>query len=433
MKVKIPLLLGFALLCLSLNTAAQLSVDAQLRMRGEVNRGYMFIAGPETEFQAGVSQRSRLGFSFAKDHLSMRLNIQDIRAWGGETFYTSTGAWANQGLDVFEAWMEMNISEKARLRLGRQILSLDDERLIAERNWNQYGQAYDALRYRRSDGQWETEAVLSYNNQNAMVLGATGGIDDFYSDKNRIRMLNYLWVRRPICPTTTLSYSFISSGYQSPRFENVLYVTATSGFHLAHKKESMALNANLFGQFGRNISGRKVEAWMATISGSYALGRWQWGAGADVLSGNDGSRTNADYVAKDHSFDLLYGARFKYNGYMNQFANLDMATGTAGLIDVYPFVRLGLPEERELRLLLHFFRSAWKSLPGRADTPLDAYLGSELDLMYSQSLAQGLKLQGGLSFFFPTERMEVLKGLEAGTHKQSWWSWIMLTYQPRLW
>jgi hypothetical protein len=195
----------------------------------------------------------------------------------------------------------------------------------------------------------------------------------------------------------------------------------------------MALNANLFGQFGRNISGRKVEAWMATISGSYALGRWQWGAGADVLSGNDGSRTNADYVAKDHSFDLLYGARFKYNGYMNQFANLDMATGTAGLIDVYPFVRLGLPEERELRLLLHFFRSAWKSLPGRADTPLDAYLGSELDLMYSQSLAQGLKLQGGLSFFFPTERMEVLKGLEAGTHKQSWWSWIMLTYQPRLW
>lgn len=433
MKAKISLLLGITLICLSSEIRAQLSVDAQLRMRGEVNQGYMFIAGPETEFQAGVSQRSRLGFTFAKDNLSMRLNIQDIRAWGGETYYTATGAWANQGLDVFEAWMEMKVSEKASLRLGRQILSLDDERLIAERNWNQYGQAYDALRYRRSDGQWETEAVLSYNNQNAMALGATGGIDDFYSDKNRIRMLNYLWVRKALCPTTRISFSFITSGYQSPRFANVLYVSGTSGFHLAHKKESMALNANLFGQFGRNIYGRKVEAWMATLSGSYALGRWQFGGGADILSGNDGSRTEADYVAKDHSFDLLYGARFKYNGYMNQFANLDVATGAAGLVDVYPFVKYAFAKENDLRLLFHLFRSTWKSIPGKSDQEQDAFLGSELDLMYTQSLAQGLKLQSGLSFFFPTERMEELKGLEKGTHTLSWWSWIMLTYQPGLW
>jgi hypothetical protein len=421
-----------AFFCNSIQLKAQFSVDAQLRMRAEINQGYLLIAGPETDFLAGVSQRSRLGFSYGKDQVSMRLNIQDIRAWGGETFYTATGAWANQALDVFEAWMEMKLTDKAHLRLGRQILSLDDERLIAERNWNQYGQAYDALRYRRTDAQWETEAVLSYNNKNSTVTGTPSGVDEYYSDKNRIRMLNYLWIRRALCANTRLSYSMITSGYQSPRFENVLYVSGTSGFHLAHKKELMALNANLFGQFGRNIHGRRVEAWMATFSGSYALGRWQAGVGADLLSGNDGSRTEADYLDKDHSFDLLYGARFKFNGYMNQFANLDAATGSAGLIDVYPFVKYALGKENDLRFLLHLFRTAQKSIPGM-DQSQTAFLGTEADLMYTQHFAQGIRLQAGASLFFPTETMEALKGLDKGTSRLSWWTWVMLTYQPRLW
>ena len=61
---------------------AQFKVDADFRTRGELRNGYITPAVENSTAASFVSQRSRINFSFAKEMISMKLGIQDVRVWG---------------------------------------------------------------------------------------------------------------------------------------------------------------------------------------------------------------------------------------------------------------------------------------------------------------------------------------------------------------
>ncbi|MBU0710733.1 alginate export family protein, partial [bacterium] len=153
------ILLGLVLMTV---LPAQLTVDAEIRPRFEVRDGYKLLAVDGQIPAVLISQRSRLNLAYSKNRIATRFSLQDVRVWGDESNISSTGVNGDPAsIDLYEAWAEYRIPAGFDLRIGRQVFNIDDQRLISQRNWNQNGLSYDALRLRYAPGDWQFDLALS--------------------------------------------------------------------------------------------------------------------------------------------------------------------------------------------------------------------------------------------------------------------------------
>lgn len=122
--------------------AQEFDANLQLRPRFEYRNGYKTLLPEGQEGTSQISQRSRLNLNFKQDDLIVKLTFQNIRTWGDVP--TTTTADKN-GVAIFEAWAQYNFTEKWSARVGRQVLSYDNQRIMGEIDWLQQGQSHDAV------------------------------------------------------------------------------------------------------------------------------------------------------------------------------------------------------------------------------------------------------------------------------------------------
>ena len=159
----------FILATLSSNLSAQLWIKGDFRTRAEIRNGYMEPATENNDPATFISQRSRLLFGYDSDKYKILFSLQDVRVWGQSDIYTGSGVWGDsKSIVASEAWLEYYLSKSISLKLGRQFLAYDDQRLIATRDWNQNGMSYDALllKYKKKDWQFDLGASFNNNDQN---------------------------------------------------------------------------------------------------------------------------------------------------------------------------------------------------------------------------------------------------------------------------
>lgn len=146
-------------LCIIADPAsAQLSLDAQIRIRSELRDGYGAPLPKDATPAFFISQRSRLLLGYKSDRLKIGLTMQDVRVWGQDvSTINRTTTQSNNGLMVHEAWAELLLTDTSdseqglSVRLGRQELAYDDQRLIGNLDWPQQARRHDAavLRFRK--------------------------------------------------------------------------------------------------------------------------------------------------------------------------------------------------------------------------------------------------------------------------------------------
>jgi hypothetical protein len=61
---------------------------------------------------------------------------------------------------------------------------------------------------------------------------------------------------------------------------------------------------------------------------------------------------------------------------------------------------------------------------------VDKSLGSEIDLMYIYKPIPNLEINAAYCFFLPTNTMELMSNLKAGSSKWAQYAYIMVTYKP---
>ncbi|HDR52737.1 MAG TPA: hypothetical protein ENN90_14155, partial [Mariniphaga anaerophila] len=143
---------------------AQFSVDAQYRNRFELRDGYKKLAAEGANPAAFISQRTRVSFSFENENLKLKFTPQDVRVWGDEQLSSTTGVFGDYAsLDLFEAFVQIKTGQNGWLSVGRQQLVYDNQRILATRNWNQNGIAYDAVVFKWKSDNWEFHAGSSWN------------------------------------------------------------------------------------------------------------------------------------------------------------------------------------------------------------------------------------------------------------------------------
>ncbi len=417
------------LFVLAFSTAhSQFILKGEYRPRFEFRDGYSKLNSQGMSPVWIITQRTRLTANYKTGMLEFGMGIQDVRVWGEEELYSATGVFGDKSsIDLNEAWFTIKLPKDNLIRIGRQYLYFEDERLISRRSWNQNELKYDALFLQHKTENFRIDLALSWNN----IADNSWGND---YPANRMRTLNYIYFRNKLTNWLDLSACAIASGFTKNDSSEVLYVMGSYGFYLNAGFDRFNANASVYYQNGRNRSGMRQSAYMLSVRGNYKLGKLSLGAGLDYLSGDNASSTNTDYLEKEHSFDILYGARHRYYGNLDYFNNLQKATGSGGLIDPFLQFKWAYHSKSYLNLDLHYFllqnevRDPY--FDGTGKTYLASELGPEADLSISWDMFSIVNLKGGYSILLPTASMEKLQGINPANNRIYSWVWMMLTVKP---
>ena len=119
-------------------------VSAQIRPRFEYRNGaYLPLQDGESPAVL-VNNRTRLNFAYKNaDKLNLYVSVQNVNIWGQAPQIQAVDR--TGGMSVFEAYASLPLAEQVNLKVGRQVIALDDDRIFGSLDWHPAGRSHDAV------------------------------------------------------------------------------------------------------------------------------------------------------------------------------------------------------------------------------------------------------------------------------------------------
>lgn len=415
---KITFFLSLSLFSLFNGIAQEFSLDADLRQRFEYRHGFSTLFPDDADPAAFVRQRARLNFKYSAEKLNVFVAVQDVSTWGDTRQILPVDG--NDSFMLFQAWAELSLNENWSTKLGRQVIAYDDQRIFGGLDWAMQGRFHDAalLKYKRKDFQFDLG--FAFSQQGESILGTTYTVPGFFTYKT----MQYGYFKKT-WEKSSISVLALNTGFQ--RFDTSdaavadgVYYTQTVGSYFTFPIGGVKVSGSAYYQFGDAYPvDQTLSAYQVALNATYKAGSTLLGVGAELLSGSDQGSTERQ------SFFPLYGTNHKFNGFMDYFYVGNHANAV-GLNDFNAKAVFKTGERSTLLTALHYFASN-ATLAGDADK----YLGTELDVVYTQPLIKNVKLQLGYSHMFASESMSLIKGGTTSSNTNNW-GWAMLVINPNL-
>jgi hypothetical protein len=494
----IPIILSFC----SLNAKAQFTISGQLRVRSELRSGYGTLQPAGYKNAAFISQRTRLTLDYKWSKLIFHTSIQDVRLWGQDASTISIADGNKLGLH--EAWAELILSNKNdtsfktspvdyfAVKIGRQELVYDDERLLGNSDWLQQARRHDAIVLKLLQKGWQLDLgaafnqntdAISYNgtyyipaNVPATVKDSKGNLANTppgfvplingagVSAKNgspaflnspgtnalnqNYKSLQYLYIAKRI-DKTKISGLFLSDQFGKYILDSVKNVSGTDvGYIYGKRFNQTGVNTRYTtGLLLNPVFGDKNQ--LALTAGYYyqgghdkdglALNAYTVTASVTYKPGNLCYTAGWDYLsgndaystsATNHRFDPLYGTPHKFWGYMDYFYAVS-GSPTGGLSNPYLKAKFASANKRfTTELAGHYFTLAQdqKDISGQ---PVNKYLGTEFDLTTGYKFNKFTGVDLGVSYMAATRSMEYAKNIAPGTSGlHPLWAYLQLNIKP---
>lgn len=417
-------------------TNAQMILTGELRPRFEYRHGYQTIADTLQKSAQFMQQRTRLNFGYKAEKYKVYLSLQDVRVWGSQsqqaTFDVNT-------FGLHEAYAEYAFTKKITMKLGRQEISYDDQRIMGAVDWAQQGRTHDAFVLKYTDSTLAIHAGVAYN-QDKVTSVATN-----YTVLSSYKEMQYLWVNKQI-KSFNVSLLALNVGQQSSVNVNSTRYITTAGTHMEYKTKPLFAGLNFYYQMGDDITStskglpRKVGAMQMGLDLAYTMKeKFTVGLGYEYLSGQSQTDTTTAYKNINHSFNPVFGTNHKFNGYMDYFY-VGNHLNNVGLQDI--IVRLKYKTKKwNVGLDAHQFMAAADVLDSKElaktgeYTSLNANFGTEVDFTLGYNLSDGVSLTAGYSHFLPTETLGIVKGIkdwkgDGRTDQISNWAYVMVSFKP---
>ncbi|NAS10556.1 alginate export family protein [Poritiphilus flavus] len=417
----------FILVVLSIQfTNAQFTLDGQFRPRTEYRNGFQTLIPDAADAGFAINTRARLNAGFETESFKVYLSLQDLMVWGENPQIVPIDA--NNSFSVFEAWASLKLGGNWSTKLGRQVLSYDDQRFFGGLDWAQQGRNHDLLMIKYKGAQFIMDFGLAFNqdlDENGGPLFGFQNQSTAYPAGNpfQYKTMQYLYLNQKWSGFSA-SFLAVNNGYQN--FDDAgeadgVNSTFTLGTHLNFKKGSFGAAANAFYQTGSFFTGLDVDgAYLLGLDLSYkASAAVNLGIGVELISGDD-----ADTADKTEAFLPTFGTNHKFNGFMDYFY-VGNHVNSIGLFDIHASANFKLGERSSLfAKVLNF--SGEQDLPSGENA-----LGTEVDLVFTQKF-KGYSLKIGYSHLFPSDGMYELKGVaEADAADNQNWAWAMLIIKPK--
>lgn len=486
----------------ALNAQAQFTLSGQLRPRGELRDGYATLKTKDTKNAAFISQRTRLTLNYKSSHLIFQTSVQDVRLWGQDASTITINDGSRLG--IHEAWAEIILSNKKdtsfkvspldyfAVKIGRQEIAYDDERLLGGLDWTQQGRRHDAIVLKALQSGWQLDIGAAFN-QNTDAVNYNGTLYTPANVPATIKDSNGNLVNTPagmiplvnaagnsaktgspslLNPPSTnglnqnykaLQYLYIAKKFNKTKVSGLFLADQFSKYVLDSVKNTAGADVGYiygyrYNQPGVNLRyttgllinpvfGSKSE-W--ALTGGYY---YQGGHDKDGLSLNAYTFTlsaaynpgQIDYTAgwdylsgndafssskTNHRFDPLYGTPHKFWGYMDYFY-AGSGSPVGGLSNPYLKIKYTSASKRfNTEIANHYFLLA-NDQKTTAGTPVSKYLGTEFDLTTGYKLNKVTMATLGVSYMAATSSMQYAKNVVPGTAKLSpVWAYLQLNITP---
>ena len=399
--------------------AQEVNANLQLRPRYEYRNGFKGLM-PDTELPTSfVSQRSRLNLNFKQEKISAKLTLQNVRTWGDVKTTTTND---KNGIILFEAWGQYLFDENWSTRVGRQVISYDNQRIFGEIDWLQQGQSHDAavVSYKKGKHQLDFGAALNADSEDLFR--------NLYT--TNYKNMQYAWYHTDFS-NFQMSLLALNTGfqYEQPATTNLeIDYIQTFGTFLKYKKNKLDADLSLYAQTGKGkltSNNTTVNAYNVGVNINYAVtNEVKAGLGYEYLSGKD--QTDTENIIK--SFNPIFGTNHAFNGFMDYFY-VGNHKNTVGLQDVYLKLNYA-PNKWNFAVTPHVFMTAADVKNPLASDIMDNYLGTEVDVTVGYSLHKNIGISAGYSQMFGTETLEVLKGGNKDLDNN--WAYVMVNFNPKI-
>ncbi|RCS26146.1 hypothetical protein DUT90_10230 [Polaribacter sp. WD7] len=422
-------ILGLMLVCFQF-VNAQFTLDGQFRPRTEYRNGYQSLIPEGADAGFAINTRVRLNAGYQTDLFKVYLSIQDLLVWGENPQIIPVDA--NNSFAVFEAWASLKLTDNSGLKIGRQVLSYDDQRFFGGLDWAQQGRNHDLAMYQYRSGSFMLDFGLAFNqdfDNNGGPLFGFQNVGTAYPASNpfQYKAMQYLYAKET---WGGFNASLLLVNYSHQNFDttgatpvadgvNSLF---TAGTHLNYKKGKFGLAGNAFLQTGTFFNGSTDVggAYLLSLDASYkASAKVGLGAGIEVISGNDTATTD-----KTEAFLPTFGTNHKFNGFMDYFYVANHVN-TIGLVDIHASANFKLGATSSLMVKALNFSGEQALASGEKS------LGTEIDVVFSKKF-KGYALKVGYSQMFASDGLYELKGVsEAAAKDTQNWAWAMLVIKPK--
>ena len=411
---------GLLLGCLQF-AQAQFTLDGEFRPRTEYRNGFGSLIADNADAGFGISTRARLNAGYKTEAYKFYLSMQDVMVWGENRQILPYDQ--NNSFAIFQAWAEIDFGSGWSTKLGRQVLSYDDQRILGGLDWAQQGRNHDAALIEYKKDKFILDVALAFNqdysNPTGFVSAGTAyNTTGFFSYKT----MQYAYLKQS-WESFSGSLLLMNNGFQefdTNSDADGVSNLQTLGTHLNYKKGSFGAAFNGFIQTGK----RQGEV---DVKGAHLLGldftfkaspKVSLGAGIEIISGNDGDS------GETGAFFPLYGTNHKFNGFMDYFYVGNHAN-SIGLVDIHVSANFKLSEASSLMVKALNF-SGEQDLPSGENA-----LGTEIDIVFKRKF-KGYALVAGYSQMFASDGMYELKGIteDAAASGQNW-AWAMLVIKPK--
>lgn len=484
----------------SIKASAQVSLTGQLKTRSELRSGYGTLQPIGNSASFFTAQRTRLTFNYKSSKLIFQTSVQDVRLWGQDAS-TISAADGNK-LGVHEAWAEIILSNKKdtafkkspvdyfAIKLGRQEIAYDDERLLGALDWTMQARRHDAVVLKLVSKGWQVDAGAAFNQHSDAInyngtyytpanvpatvkdnngnlantpsgflplVNATGNSDKKGSPvftnspgtnalTQNYKSFQYLYAAKKIAKTK-ISGLFFADQFGKYKLDSIKNVAnGNTGYIYGRRFNQSGVNTRITTGLLINPVFGKNNQWAATAGyyhqggrdkDSLQLNAYMLTASLAYKAGIMNYTAGWDYLSGNNAFstsktnrrfDPLYGTPHKFWGYMDYFYAVSGAP-TGGLSD--PYLKVKLTSSRfSAELAGHYFMlgADQKDASGQA---LSKHLGTELDFTAAYKLNKLTTVDVGLSYMAATRSMEYAKNLTPGVNNLNpVWAYLQINIKP---
>ncbi len=394
-----------------------LVIGMEFRPRTEFRNGYQMLRNDTTVPSFFTNQRTRLSLLYIQENtLTAYVNLQDLRVWGQQDPKSNAAT-----IQVFEAWAEPFFQPELSLRVGRQRLIFDNQRLFAENDWRMCGAAFDAANLRYFHENISSELAVAFNQSKENYFGTDYKPNNF----TNFKILAVSYIKYKLSQKVQLSFLNSMDGFQASTNTEKIFTRYTNGGRLEYESGPWYATISGYYQWGKNPAGKDLTAWYLQPEVRLTLPiHLTVRAGGELFSGTDPEYTGD----KDHSFVPLYGSGHSFNGSMDLITKFPSDIKNGGLFNPYLFLAQTLTKHLDLRCNFHSF-SLMYDYPVDSVTS-DAFLGFENDWLLGYKPSNFMKVELGFSYFLPTRTFAAIKGGDGDLGLT--WAYLMLSLKPQI-
>ena len=393
-------------------------ISASMWSRGEFRDGAL-PADNGLDHALFLMSNNVLRFDYAQKNLEARIAPKYFGIWGAK---------AAGSLAIDEAWFGLR-HKGLFLRLGRQKLAYDDERIIGSNDWSMATNTHDLVKAGYDGEKHKLHLLLAYNQNNENTNGGT-----YYADGGQVyKHMQTLWYHWDPLPQLGASLIFMNMGVQNTHVpeENLTENQQIFGIYADWHPGKFGLQASYYRQTGRDENTLPIHAWMTSVEAKGQLGRmFSLNAGYFFMSGDEHffvpSQGAIGLTLKKEvrGFNPMFGSHHQFYGAMDFFYVTTYYGGnTPGLQDLRIGGQFTPVKGLDLTAAVHYLAT---SVP--IENASTQTLGHELELGVSWNILPSITLMAGYSYMHGSETMQLLK--RSNTDKHLHWAWLMLVATP---